>query len=398
MIKKLLEISFIKIVSLFFSFLFPFIVVRFYSSYDFGFFNYLFTFLVIISMLQNGFTATFRNTISKIQGYDIKVEYLKIVNNKIFKIISKLMIFLLILSLFIFHYNKSYGMIIGFLSFSLINVVYPIVSSFFDSINKTKKFLWVEIFFTIISVILIIVLSFYNFNVFFIALIIANYRSIYATILLFLIIRKSKKIELTSEYKIININDVYFFLIQVLNSAIYIYFMHNLSILYGLALFGVFSIYYRFISFPQQILGLVGPYLWVKFIMEANKKENKVDVNKLTILFLVMVFVWGVFSFYSMDFIVAKYTGKNFQFPGEILLLIICIALNLIKDFFSIFLNALNYMKGQFFLILSLTIIMLISLIQLNFNSEIFYLFFCGMYLSLSLVSFFILRNKLRLS
>ncbi|EEG5578846.1 polysaccharide biosynthesis protein, partial [Salmonella enterica] len=183
MIKLLFNSSLLKTIVILFNLLIPAVVIRSYSAYDFGIYSYLLVYAVVVSILQNGVTASFRNIISNLDNKETLSCLLFTVKRVTFPILTVLFISGVFVSLLL-GLDTIYGKIAIFVSVSLINIFYPLIASYFDARGKTVKFVLYEIIFSVLSLALIYILGLLKVNILFVCIITANYRGVYAVFLL----------------------------------------------------------------------------------------------------------------------------------------------------------------------------------------------------------------------
>lgn len=132
MIKLLFNSSLLKTIVILFNLLIPAVVIRSYSAYDFGIYSYLLVYAVVVSILQNGVTASFRNIISNLDNKETLSCLLFTVKRVTFPILTVLFISGVFVSLLL-GLDTIYGKIAIFVSVSLINIFYPLIASYFDA-------------------------------------------------------------------------------------------------------------------------------------------------------------------------------------------------------------------------------------------------------------------------
>lgn len=356
MIKLLFNSSLLKTIVILFNLLIPAVVIRSYSAYDFGIYSYLLVYAVVVSILQNGVTASFRNIISNLDNKEILSCLLFTVKRVTFPTLTVLFISGVFVSLLL-GVDTIYGKIAIFVSVSLINIFYPLVASYFDARGKTVKFVLYEIIFSVLSLALIYILGILKVNILFVCIITANYRGVYA---IFLLIYKyisassrySDTYNKNKKYVIFCFEDILFVGIQLINVINSLLFMNMLAGYYGVISFGIFALYYRFVSFPQQIVGFSASLIWIKFrqIYFDNKNMSREFLRNLLFVFAFLLISWFFIVHFLMETIVRIYSSKVLIYPGELILLNIMICLVLVKDFTSIILNAINIYKAQIIL------------------------------------------------
>lgn len=371
MIKLLFNSSLLKTIVILFNLLIPAVVIRSYSAYDFGIYSYLLVYAVVVSILQNGVTASFRNIISNLENKEILSCLLFTVKRVTFPTLTVLFISGVFVSLLL-GLDTIYGKIAIFVSVSLINIFYPLVASYFDARGKTVKFVLYEIIFSVLSLALIYILGLLKVNILFVCIITANYRGVYA---IFLLIYKyisassrySDKYNKNRKYVIFCFEDILFVGIQLINVINSLLFMNMLAGYYGVISFGIFALYYRFISFPQQIVGFSASLIWIRFrqIYFDNKNMSREFLRNLLFVFALLLISWFFIVHFLMGAIIRIYSSKILIYPGELILLNIMICLVLVKDFTSIILNAINIYRAQIILNIFL---LFINLLFWKFN------------------------------
>ncbi|WP_319928911.1 polysaccharide biosynthesis protein [Xenorhabdus santafensis] len=340
---------------IFLNLIIPAIVIRFYSAYDFGIYSYFLAYAIVVSILQNGMTASFRNVISNLPEKEI-LYYLLFTVKKISRPIILTMILVGGATILIVGYNSIYAKIIIFILSSLVNLFYPLVSSYFDTKGSTVKFVLYEILFSILSLLVVYILSFLGLGIFLICIITVNYRGVYAiSILIYNAVKLYKTREKSvncGNYIIFGFNDILFSAIQIVNVLNSLLFMNMLARHYGIIAFGIFSLYYRFVSFPQQIVGFSSSLIWIKFrqVYFSNIETSRSFIKKLFSSFIISLMLWAILVHFSMDKVIQIYSSKDLVYPGHLALLNVMICLILFKDFSSIILNALNIYKIQLIL------------------------------------------------
>ncbi|EME8536810.1 polysaccharide biosynthesis protein [Salmonella enterica] len=356
MIKLLFNSSLLKTIVILFNLLIPAVVIRSYSAYDFGIYSYLLVYAVVVSILQNGVTASFRNIISNLESKEILSCLLFTIKRVTFPTLTILFISGVFVSLLL-GLDTIYGKIAIFVSVSLINIFYPLVASYFDAKGKTVKFVLYEIIFSVLSLALIYIFGLFKVNILFVCIITANYRGIYAVFLLiYKYISTSSRYSDTynknKKYVIFCFEDILFVGIQLINVINSLLFMNMLAGYYGVISFGIFALYYRFVSFPQQIVGFSASLIWIRFrqIYFDNKNMSREFLRNLLFVFAFLLISWFFIVHFLMETIVRIYSSKVLIYPGELILLNIMICLVLVKDFTSIILNAINIYKAQIIL------------------------------------------------
>ncbi|EAW1040235.1 polysaccharide biosynthesis protein [Salmonella enterica] len=371
MIKLLFNSSLLKTIVILFNLLIPAVVIRSYSAYDFGIYSYLLVYAVVVSILQNGVTASFRNIISNLDNKETLSCLLFTVKRVTFPILTVLFISGVFVSLLL-GLDTIYGKIAIFVSVSLINIFYPLIASYFDARGKTVKFVLYEIIFSVLSLALIYILGLLKVNILFVCIITANYRGVYAVFLLIYKYisassRYPDKYNKNKKYVIFCFEDILFVGIQLINVINSLLFMNMLAGYYGVISFGIFALYYRFISFPQQIVGFSASLIWIRFrqIYFDNKNMSRKFLRNLLFVFALLLISWFFIVHFLMETIIRIYSSKNLIYPGELILLNIMICLVLVKDFTSIILNAINIYKAQIILNIFL---LFINLLFWKFN------------------------------
>lgn len=402
MIKLLFNSSLLKTIVILFNLLIPAVVIRSYSAYDFGIYSYLLVYAVVVSILQNGVTASFRNIISNLESKEILSCLLFTIKRVTFPTLTILFISGVFVSLLL-GLDTIYGKIAIFVSVSLINIFYPLVASYFDAKGKTVKFVLYEIIFSVLSLALIYILGLFKVNILFVCIITANYRGIYAVFLLiYKYISTSSRYSDTynknKKYVIFCFEDILFVGIQLINVINSLLFMNMLAGYYGVISFGIFALYYRFVSFPQQIVGFSASLIWIRFrqIYFDNKNMSREFLRNLLFVFAFLLISWFFIVHFLMETIVRIYSSKVLIYPGELILLNIMICLVLVKDFTSIILNAINIYKAQIILNVFL---LFINLLFWKFNYlprfDTAYLVILSMLtLICILVNLFFIKNK----
>lgn len=402
MIKLLFNSSLLKTIVILFNLLIPAVVIRSYSAYDFGIYSYLLVYAVVVSILQNGVTASFRNIISNLESKEILSCLLFTIKRVTFPTLTILFISGVFVSLLL-GLDTIYGKIAIFVSVSLINIFYPLVSSYFDAKGKTVKFVLYEIIFSVLSLALIYIFGLFKVNILFVCIITANYRGIYAVFLLIYKYistssRYSDAYNKNKKYVIFCFEDILFVGIQLINVINSLLFMNMLAGYYGVISFGIFALYYRFVSFPQQIVGFSASLIWIRFrqIYFDNKNMSREFLRNLLFVFAFLLISWFFIVHFLMETIVRIYSSKVLIYPGELMLLNIMICLVLVKDFTSIILNAINIYKAQIILNVFL---LFINLLFWKFNYlprfDTAYLVILSMLtLICILVNLFFIKNK----
>lgn len=402
MIKLLFNSSLLKTIVILFNLLIPAVVIRSYSAYDFGIYSYLLVYAVVVSILQNGVTASFRNIISNLESKEILSCLLFTIKRVTFPTLTILFISGVFVSLLL-GLDTIYGKIAIFVSVSLINIFYPLVSSYFDAKGKTVKFVLYEIIFSVLSLALIYIFGLFKVNILFVCIITANYRGIYAVFLLIYKYistssRYSDAYNKNKKYVIFCFEDILFVGIQLINVINSLLFMNMLAGYYGVISFGIFALYYRFVSFPQQIVGFSASLIWIGFrqIYFDNKNMSREFLRNLLFVFAFLLISWFFIVHFLMETIVRIYSSKVLIYPGELMLLNIMICLVLVKDFTSIILNAINIYKAQIILNVFL---LFINLLFWKFNYlprfDTAYLVILSMLtLICILVNLFFIKNK----
>lgn len=402
MIKLLFNSSLLKTIVILFNLLIPAVVIRSYSAYDFGIYSYLLVYAVVVSILQNGVTASFRNIISNLESKEILSCLLFTIKRVTFPTLTILFISGVFVSLLL-GLDTIYGKIAIFVSVSLINIFYPLVASYFDAKGKTVKFVLYEIIFSVLSLALIYIFGLFKVNILFVCIITANYRGIYAVFLLiYKYISTSSRYSDTynknKKYVIFCFEDILFVGIQLINVINSLLFMNMLAGYYGVISFGIFALYYRFVSFPQQIVGFSASLIWIRFrqIYFDNKNMSREFLRNLLFVFAFLLISWFFIVHFLMETIVRIYSSKVLIYPGELILLNIMICLVLVKDFTSIILNAINIYKAQIILNVFL---LFINLLFWKFNYlprfDTAYLVILSMLtLICILVNLFFIKNK----
>ncbi|EDT6378566.1 polysaccharide biosynthesis protein, partial [Salmonella enterica subsp. enterica] len=356
MIKLLLNSSLLKTIVILFNLLIPAVVIRSYSAYDFGIYSYLLVYAIVVSILQNGVTASFRNIISNLENKEILSCLLFTIKRVTFPTLTILFISGVFVSLLL-GVDTIYGKIAIFVSVSLINIFYPLVASYFDARGKTVKFVLYEIIFSVLSLALIYILGLFKVNILFVCIITANYRGVYAVFLLVYKYigtssRYSDMYNKNKKYVIFCFEDILFVSIQLINVINSLLFMNMLAGYYGVISFGIFALYYRFVSFPQQIVGFSASLIWIRFrqIYFDNKNMSREFLKNLLFVFALLLISWFFIVHFLMETIIRIYSSKILIYPGDLILLNIMICLVLVKDFTSIILNAINVYKAQIIL------------------------------------------------
>ncbi|EAB7347931.1 TPA: polysaccharide biosynthesis protein [Salmonella enterica subsp. enterica serovar Concord] len=402
MIKLLLNSSLLKTIVILFNLLIPAVVIRSYSAYDFGIYSYLLVYAIVVSILQNGVTASFRNIISNLENKEILSCLLFTIKRVTFPTLTILFISGVFVSLLL-GVDTIYGKIAIFVSVSLINIFYPLVASYFDARGKTVKFVLYEIIFSVLSLALIYILGLFKVNILFVCIITANYRGVYAV---FLLVYKyigtsslySDMYNKNKKYVIFCFEDILFVSIQLINVINSLLFMNMLAGYYGVISFGIFALYYRFVSFPQQIVGFSASLIWIRFrqIYFDNKNMSREFLKNLLFVFALLLISWFFIVHFLMETIIRIYSSKILIYPGDLILLNIMICLVLVKDFTSIILNAINVYKAQIILNFFL---LFINLLFWKFNylpqfDTVYLVILSVLTLICILVNSFFIKNK----
>ncbi|HAX8032244.1 TPA: O86 family O-antigen flippase, partial [Escherichia coli] len=183
MIKLLFSSSLLKMGVVLLNLLIPAIIMRFYSEYDFGIYSYLLTYAIVISVLQNGITASFRNLISNLEKNDL-LDYLLYSVRKITYPFLLIIFCLLLATLYVVGFDTLYGKICFFIAVSLINIYYPVVASYYDATGKTLNFVLLEIIFLLVFIAGVGILIYYKVSIYIVCILTANYRGVYAILLI----------------------------------------------------------------------------------------------------------------------------------------------------------------------------------------------------------------------
>ncbi|AZT07416.1 TPA: polysaccharide biosynthesis protein [Salmonella enterica] len=402
MIKLLLNSSLLKTIVILFNLLIPAVVIRSYSAYDFGIYSYLLVYAIVVSILQNGVTASFRNIISNLENKEILSCLLFTIKRVTFPTLTILFISGVFVSLLL-GVDTIYGKIAIFVSVSLINIFYPLVASYFDARGKTVKFVLYEIIFSVLSLALIYILGLFKVNILFVCIITANYRGVYAVFLLVYKYigtssRYSDMYNKNKKYVIFCFEDILFVSIQLINVINSLLFMNMLAGYYGVISFGIFALYYRFVSFPQQIVGFSASLIWIRFrqIYFDNKNMSREFLKNLLFVFALLLISWFFIVHFLMETIIRIYSSKILIYPGDLILLNIMICLVLVKDFTSIILNAINVYKAQIILNFFL---LFINLLFWKFNylpqfDTVYLVILSVLTLICILVNSFFIKNK----
>ncbi|EDW0819217.1 polysaccharide biosynthesis protein [Salmonella enterica subsp. enterica] len=402
MIKLLFNSSLLKTIVILFNLLIPAVVIRSYSAYDFGIYSYLLVYAIVVSILQNGVTASFRNIISNLENKEILSCLLFTIKRVTFPTLTILFISGVFVSLLL-GVDTIYGKIAIFVSVSLINIFYPLVASYFDARGKTIKFVLYEIIFSVLSLALIYILGLFKVNILFVCIITANYRGVYAVFLLVYKYigtssRYSDMYNKNKKYVIFCFEDILFVSIQLINVINSLLFMNMLAGYYGVISFGIFALYYRFVSFPQQIVGFSASLIWIRFrqLYLDNKNMSREFLKNLLFVFALLLISWFFIVHFLMETIIRIYSSKILIYPGDLILLNIMICLVLVKDFTSIILNAINVYKAQIILNFFL---LFINLLFWKFNylpqfDTVYLVILSVLTLICILVNSFFIKNK----
>ncbi|EAA2980041.1 polysaccharide biosynthesis protein, partial [Salmonella enterica subsp. enterica] len=397
-----LNSSLLKTIVILFNLLIPAVVIRSYSAYDFGIYSYLLVYAIVVSILQNGVTASFRNIISNLENKEILSCLLFTIKRVTFPTLTILFISGVFVSLLL-GVDTIYGKIAIFVSVSLINIFYPLVASYFDARGKTVKFVLYEIIFSVLSLALIYILGLFKVNILFVCIITANYRGVYAVFLLVYKYigtssRYSDMYNKNKKYVIFCFEDILFVSIQLINVINSLLFMNMLAGYYGVISFGIFALYYRFVSFPQQIVGFSASLIWIRFrqIYFDNKNMSREFLKNLLFVFALLLISWFFIVHFLMETIIRIYSSKILIYPGDLILLNIMICLVLVKDFTSIILNAINVYKAQIILNFFL---LFINLLFWKFNylpqfDTVYLVILSVLTLICILVNSFFIKNK----
>lgn len=353
MLRILFGASLLKIIVIFINLAIPAIVIRYYSPYDFGMYSYFLAYAIVVSIIQNGITASYRNRISHITK-DEMLAYLLYTARKLSVFVVGVIVVGMVCVLLFLDYHTMQVKVVIFILSTFINLFYPLVSSYFDASAKTIKFCSYEILFSLSSLLIVYFLSLSDVNVLLVCIATANYRGIYALcILVYKYVHlsyRNKCVTIISDKSaIFGYEDACFFVIQVVNVVNSLLFMNLLARYYGIIAFGIFSLYFRFISFPQQIVGFSSSLIWIRFRQAHYSDTNKSSdlLIKLFLTFLGLVLAWIIVVQFVMKEAIYLYSSKNLVYPGELLLINVMVALTLMKDFSSIILNAVSLFKLQ---------------------------------------------------
>lgn len=139
-----------------------------------------------------------------------------------------------------------------------------------------------------------------------------------------------------------------FIIIQLINVSNTLLFMNMFAKFYGVVAFGVFSVYYRFVAFPQQVISFSSSLIWINFRqVHVNNRVAAMQLLKRLFLFLLYCLLYGEGAFIFIDKVVYLYSSKPLEYPCVLCFLNIMVCLMLLKDFSSIILNALTLYKEQ---------------------------------------------------
>lgn len=349
MLKTIFFSMLIRIVGILLGFVIPAVVIRYYNHDEFGLYSYVLTFLVVVSVLQSGFTASYRNKIISLSNHDKNVLF-SMLYIRVFKIYIG-SIFLLSPLVFIFYFfdENIYYYVSLFLVLSLINVFYPVLSIYFDSINKSVLFSLLEVCLSFFVLVLVVICCFYKVNVVWVAIIWSVYKGVGSFIICYFIRTNNFSAYIRDkfkDFKFFHINDFHFTFNQIINVLITLLFMNTVLKFSSITDYGYFSVYYRFVFFPSQILGTVAGIIWVRYnSMNVNDKYK--EFINLGVLFLVSVSLWSIVCYLFMERFVYLYSSESISYIWNYALFLLLMILFLTKDYLSIYLNAYSNMVEQ---------------------------------------------------
>ncbi|EFN5356356.1 polysaccharide biosynthesis protein [Escherichia coli] len=400
MIKLLFSSSLLKMGVVLLNLLIPAIIIRFYSEYDFGIYSYLLTYAIVISVLQNGITASFRNLISNLEKNDL-LDYLLYSVRKITYPFLLIIFCLLLATLYVVGFDTLYGKICFFIAVSLINIYYPVVASYYDATGKTLNFVLLEIIFLLVFIAGVGILIYYKVSIYIVCILTANYRGVYAILLIKkkCVIFKQIRLKKKGGYKIFCSDDMIFIIIQLINVSNTLLFMNMFAKFYGVVAFGVFSVYYRFVAFPQQVISFSSSLIWINFrqVHVNNRVAAMQLLKRLFFIFTLLLIIWGGCVHFFIDKVVYLYSSKPLEYPGVLCFLNIMVCLMLLKDFSSIILNALTLYKEQMImnaLLCLLNVIFFFFYNETNFDT-IYLIFVSLLTLMFVFVNLSLIRSRL---
>ncbi|HBK0729190.1 TPA: O86 family O-antigen flippase, partial [Escherichia coli] len=163
------------------------------------------------------------------------------------------------------------------------------------------------------------------------------------------VIFKQIRLKKKGGYKIFCSDDMIFIIIQLINVSNTLLFMNMFAKFYGVVAFGVFSVYYRFVAFPQQVISFSSSLIWINFrqVHVNNRVAAMQLLKRLFFIFTLLLIIWGGCVHFFIDKVVYLYSSKPLEYPGVLCFLNIMVCLMLLKDFSSIILNALTLYKEQ---------------------------------------------------
>ncbi|WGE30130.1 hypothetical protein PHA77_05775 [Edwardsiella tarda] len=369
------------------------IIAHNYTQEVFGYFQYIMSFTVFVSLLEAGVVSSFRNSVVLEDG-DIETEFFRAIKFSLYSIVV-ISPCAFVISNFVFDSS------IISLSFSILPLALlcSVFQSYYDLKKRSLLPRLADAIFYSLSIVISIKLAYDSVNI-----AVVFFTMCFGRIVWFIpvfIYQQSELRKYHGENILYLYNNVHiklshlfenvsFLSLQTLNILYSMLFAYSLMKSVGMADFASFSLYQKFFLIPTMLYGMISPILWIWVGKRFHVWSNSLKIKLVAILFIALIMFF--FFFCSLiNPLISIYVGDKFVLDKSLVFVIGgYYMLSLIRDFLS---TVLNSQRGYKIQILSMAIFCIVTMLFLLQDNASFICFILAQLFVMALSICFYLYN-----